>query len=371
MTALRRLAALAGVALGCADDTVAVTADAFPNAYYTTLCASIFRCPQGPWTRHNVGYLEDPTTCVDRVSRYAWPDLDDLLRHVRAGSVRFDAAAARACLDRVAATCVQDDDEMVRVCRPAFVGTLPEGGACWRTEQCAFGLWCDHGAKQPRRCPGVCAPGILPAGLGVPPSRCASSPQCVGWQRGTAQCGPGACAGIQLGPPGLEGQSCEERIVNGVYLRTQCAAGLACHYNVCRRALPAGAACQTTENPCAAGLWCGQAPGAMGSTCTPVARFVASTPGVACDPSGTPVACNPLARLTCNIRSVCEPLGDGTAGARCDPSGFLTTCNDGLRCDIPTSTCVVLAPTGGSCQRDLECRSGACVGGVCLDRRCE
>ena len=56
----------------------------------------------------------------------------------------------------------------------------------------------------------------------------------------------------------------------------------------------------------------------------------------------------------------CKPLP--AIGQKC-PGG---ACASGARCDPSTAACVRLVGSGGACQIDAECASGACNGGTCV-----
>jgi hypothetical protein len=369
-------ATLLVAALGCSDTTTgggggggALTIDGFASAYYGALCASLFQCPAAGDNGSTAALFENPTLCAERAARFAYPSVNDLVGFVRAGSIRFDGAAARTCLDQVTAACVTTDTDLQRVCRRAFTGTVAVGGGCWRSEQCAPGNFCDHTATTARACPGACRAQV---GVGA---MCNTDRQCLGWSDGTAACTSGRCATLRTGTPAAEGQRCGD-IENAdmTVTRTACAANLGCRSGMCRRIVAAGAPCVAAMDVCAAGTFCAQRPGTTGTTCTPGADLIRSTPGGTCNPTpGRPVICNPTARLTCNAMMTCESLGNGAMGSRCTPGGDLnaTTCNEGLRCDPTSSTCVARFATGAMCQRDADCLSGECEDSRCLEHVCE
>jgi len=366
--------ALLCAALGCSDTTTgggggALTIDTFAPAYYGSLCASLFRCPTGGDNGLTAVLFENPATCAERAARFAYPSLNDLAGFVRAGSIRFDGAAARTCLDQVTASCIGTDSGLQRLCRRAFTGTVAVGGGCWRSEQCVAGTYCDHGTTSPRACPGACRAQV---GVGA---ACTTDRQCTGYADGTADCTGGRCATARDGTPAAEGQRCGD-IVNAdmTVARTNCATGLACRGEMCRRVLTAGSPCVMSTDVCAVGSLCVQRPGTTGTTCTPGTDIVRSSPGGTCNPMlGRPVLCNPTARLTCNAMMTCESLGSGAVGSRCLPGGDLAaaTCNEGLRCDATSSTCVARNANGAMCQRSEDCLSGECEGSRCLEHVCE
>jgi len=366
-------------ALGCSDTTTgggggggggALTVDTFPAAYYAALCGSLFRCPSGGDNSSVAALFENPATCAERAPRLAYAGVDDLVGLVRAGSVRFDGAAARTCLDQVAASCIGVDSEVLRVCRRAFAGTVAVGGGCWRSEQCADGGWCDHTATTARACPGTCRAQV---GVGA---MCATDRQCTGWGEGTAACVSGRCATVRAGTPAPEGQRCGD-IENAdmTVTRTACATDLSCRNGMCRRVLAAGTPCNASMDVCAIGTVCVQRAGTTAPSCTLASEVVRSATGGTCNPmQGRVPLCNPTARLTCNAATMtCESLGDGAMGSRCIPGGDLnaSTCNPGLRCDMATSTCVPRLAVGAACQRDADCLSGECESDRCLEHVCQ
>jgi hypothetical protein len=364
---------LFAVLWGCSDTfggggAAALTVDTFPAAYYRAICTSLFRCAGTGDTALIAAILESPAVCAQRLPRFTGDELNDLLGFVRAGSVRFDAAAAQACLDRVSARCITEEHDLQESCSGAFTGTVPVGGTCWRSAQCANGGWCDHGSSTMPTCPGTCR---APVALGA---MCNANRQCLGSNEGTAACVGGRCTAVRQGAPASEGQRCGN--IEGADMsvtRTRCAENLACRSGMCRRIVAAGAPCNPSMDVCAAGTVCVERPGGT-PACTSFSDFVRNMPGQSCNPmQGRFPLCNPTARLVCNeTTQVCESLGDGSRGARCLPGDGpnAATCNEGLRCDPMTRTCVDRVGPGGMCQRDTDCLSGECQNGRCLEHFC-
>ncbi|MFO0653286.1 MAG: hypothetical protein U0326_44105 [Polyangiales bacterium] len=363
------LAMCVGAASACSDTTTggggnSLTIDTFPAAYYRALCDSLFRCPTVGDNGAAVALLENASTCAARVPALGVAGMSDMASLVRGGTIRFDGAAASECLTRVGTSCARNDAELATLCRRAFTGTVAVGGACWRSEECASG-WCDHGTGT-RMCPGACR---APLGTGA---ACTSDRQCMGWETGAAGCVSGMCAAVSMGAAAGEGQRCG--VIPGTPAsRVDCATGLACVNDMCRRVIAAGAPC-TTSDACAAGTVCAPTVGTTTRTCAAPSALVRSATGGMCSADGrTAPLCNPLAHLECNAMNTCATLGDGAMGSRCIPGNDLlaATCNEGLRCDQTSRTCVPRAATGAACTRNSDCLSNECEGDRCLAHVCQ
>lgn len=360
-----------GALAACSDTTTggggnnSLTIDTFAPAYYRALCDSLFRCPTVGDNGAAVALLESASTCATRVPALGVGGMSDMMGLVRAGSIRFDGAAAAECLARVGQSCSQSDSELASLCRRAFTGTVAAGGPCWRNEECASGGYCDHGTDT-RACPGTCR---APLAVGA---ACTLDRQCAGWLAGTATCVSGMCGPVADVAGGVEGQRCG--VIPGTPAnRVSCMTGLACISGMCRRPVAAGAPC-TSDDACVAGTACARTPGTTTRTCVSPSVIVRSTAGGMCSANGaTAPLCNPLAHLECNAMSTCVSLGDGSMGSRCIPGNDLlaATCNEGLRCDQTSSTCVPRAATGQACMRDSDCLSNECEGDRCLAHVCD
>jgi hypothetical protein len=91
------------------------------------------------------GYMPDKDVCLNLSS--ADQELLQLLADVVFGTVTYDDAAARTCVNAIKA---QSCDALPSVekatndaCRAIFTGMVPEGGACVVNEECAGESFCD------------------------------------------------------------------------------------------------------------------------------------------------------------------------------------------------------------------------------------
>lgn len=348
---------------GGGTNTTTLTPQNFQSAYLQTVCSALYRCPLVNDNALAAALLGNPTACVERAGRLGLGNLSDLLTAVNEGTVRFDSAAASACLSRISATCAFESD-IANICRDVFVGTVAAGGMCWRAEQCARGTFCDHGDGPMRLCPGACA---AQRAAGGP---CGVDRQCLGYESGAVACVNGMCAAVQTGPTASAGQPCG--LLDGPPAsRVACAAGLVCRGQRCLTPVAAGAPCASGD-VCAPGNVCVAAVGSTQRTCTSPAPLVTNTAGGSCSTgSRMPPICNPLTRLTC-MGGTCVSLGNGEIGSSCITGGDFNsaTCNPGFRCDSTTRTCQPRRPAGEMCEDDSDCLSDQCIGMRCLARVC-
>jgi hypothetical protein len=237
-----------------------------------------------------------------------------------AGKAHYDPAAARACLDAVAAVNCgairEGPPALGGACQNVFTGTVANGGACIHDLECVAGSFCaDTGT-----CSGTCT-------LGGPncnfDSQCASGELCD--FGGSTTASAGRC--MAAAPPGAAGEAC------GTNFR--CQADVYCTFGgTCQAAGQEGQPCDLVANPftvCAGGLMCVpddtrttgtcMKPAAEGETC----QLEAQCGGI-------------ITSLTCDeIQHRCvdwKPGGPCTHGcppdAACDNSASPPTCNAAL-----------------------------------------
>jgi len=180
----------AALALACAastlvsacsgDDTTPpagggpIPIESIRKEYETALCASLVRC----------GYMPDNATCVDLNA--ASQDQLQLLADVVYGTVTYDAAAARTCVNAISGlTCEGLSKGLQSVqssCDSVFKGSVPEGGGCVVDDECLGDSRCDKemcmggGAC----CIGKCVPGteLVPLGGDCSMAACISDAYC-------------------------------------------------------------------------------------------------------------------------------------------------------------------------------------------------
>jgi hypothetical protein len=267
------------------------------------------------------GEFPDQTTCRTALH----PDIGQEQADVAAGTVKYDAAQAAACLDAINSalgSCEnsgQTSNQALAACDAVFTGTVAAGGTCFRGYECASGH-CDLTAcASAGCCPGTCAAG---GPTGVP----------LG----------GTCTGLAT-----------------------CAAGTFCDgiTMLCMPLLPAGSPC-TDDLSCAAGLVC------LVSGTAPTAPQVCAAPPAEGAPCSIQDGYCALTTDFCDpATSTCKPRL--AVGSDCD-----TTITDGCVNDaacmnvqvgvtgVLTSKCVALGRVGDpclmmfGCLRGLECGTG-------------
>jgi hypothetical protein len=244
---------------------------------------------------------------------------------IAAGTVVYDARAARRCIDLLAGTTscklteVADlNGRLAETCGAVFSGTLAPGSECFFDEECA-----DHG-----RCdrPGCTSPG---------------------------GCCAGACVAAPVPIPA--GDACSSGSTDVCAAGTECQSDQLTDTETCRTPLARGAACALTDS-CADRYYCvtPTPAGGTGSCTAPPGR------GQPCGTQTTAPYCDDV-RDTCELATQhCTPLTP--VGGACDASagppcvGYATCIG---------STCVALGRVGDSCDvqtgaapyclGDLEC----------------
>lgn len=385
-------ACLTAGAFGCSSPTIGpgsgtgpIPMESFTSAFVASACDLIFTCPVSDDEATLRLLFGDAQQCRTLAANLAGRQFDDLFAQVRAGSVRYDSAAARSCLDRLVSSC-QINGSLATLCPEVFVGSIAASQPCWRSEECAGDAYCDHGSVT-QTCPGSCRARVA-AGQACPD---AGSRGCSrAGMSGQAQCvfAPGAtsgvCGEIRQGAPASEGQTCGTiSTASGVETRVGCAQGLSCRTTTgtspeltrtCQRVAAVGATCDRSA-PCVAGAVCVPATmGAATGVCTSIT--VRNNAGETCvaeigsAATGLLAVCNPYRRLGC-VMGVCQIVGDGTVGASCS-SGDLSeaSCNAGLYCDSMTHQCAALRGTDAACESSSQCTSSTCISGRCAARTC-
>lgn len=335
-------------------------------AYIRAACSSLATCPGTPETAQLQALVGGTLTCVARIAPLLTDRVNDLVRSIRAGRIRYNGVLAQACLGRISYTC-NTDLNLERLCPDAFAGTLAEGMGCWRTQECVSTAWCDHGTNY--SCPGTCRPRLQPGGA------CTTSSMCTARAPLKALCVEGRCVSLGVGTPVGENQACgpTQGASETEWLQVNCQTGLACFTSLmprplCRRLLTEGTPCEAGDT-CVRGTACVESAGTTTRSCRSL--NVASREGDRCDATGA-VLCNPLLALACNnATSACARIGDGEMGSACIPGDLSVSCVAGQYCDSVTRRCVARLGVGQTCVRDTECLSAECLDGRCMERICD
>lgn len=230
-------------------------------------------------------------------------------RSLDAGTTSFDAAAAKRCVDELAASeC--GATLSAPACDEVFVGQVPIGGACTESDECAGSAYCEDTLM----CPGTCA-ASLDAG-----ADCASGGEC---ETGLVCTAAGVCGAVKA-----TGETCN----SGVECQTRY-----CHYTA-------------SEGRCA------EAPRqfvkALGEPCESALECAV---GLYCPES------------TAGARSCVAAVG---AGEPCQLLSVGSTCVREAYCAIESTdtegVCVERIPLGGACTLSEACVTGICDGGACV-----
>lgn len=365
-TSLLVLAASLGCSPAPEGSSSTITLDTLPTETATAFCHVLFSCPVNGDAAGFRLLFGDEATCRANYIRSIGASFTDLVSLARAGSVRFDPAAARRCFDGIVSACSLRNSGPA--CDTTFVGTVAIGGACRRQEQCAGDAYCDTGSGP--TCPGTCRARVA---LGA---ACTSSTQCtrVGVQ-GNAVCSFDAmnsrCVDQRETFTAAVGQPCDSRSRSGnVETSANCQSGLVCDHSApagmptpevgtCRAPIAVGAACSPTGTNCAGPAQCRPtAPDLTTGTCQAIT--VQNAAGQPCDTSRL---CNPLRYLVCRD-GTCQSSGTGAVGTPCAGDIGALICNAGLYCDTSGTarTCQPKLAVGMPCSSSEACVSGACSG---------
>lgn len=337
---------------GCPDSTSgagSVPIAALPHEVAQTYCRVIFDCGV---TENDLAATRLVAGSVDACTRFLEPgfqrELTENLRWVDAGRVRYDGAAARQCLLQLERTCAALDDGGPP-CNAVFLGTVPIGGGCDDSDECAGDAYCNHDMAS-GDC-GVCA---ARAAIGAP-CDLALCTRSVASQCDYSGSTP-TCVEVRSAPPAGAGAVCGRATSGGVVTATACAAGLYCQEP------PEGdagtcAPLPAADGPCTQdGVLCEGDQLCVDGRCRAIT--IQRTEGAPCGEAMLAL-CDPLSRLSCES-GTCARLGDGTAGSPCSGNGAFEglPCNAGLVCS--SDLCVAPQPEGGPCETDRECASGRC-----------
>jgi hypothetical protein len=222
-------AATALLLMGCDDgesEATGVLIDEFAGAYHEATCQHIVTC----------NFAADMATCRSVIAQD--PGVAQAVASARSGSLSYDAAAARTCIDTLTNhPCTGDTlvPKAVReACDKVFGKRRGEGEPCYHAAECqGLGAVCE-GACDDRCCQGVCK---LDQGFSKLGEACDMKP-----------CTDGTyCA------PGPSGATCVEKVGPGEACDDSpyaCVEGYACDpgTNTCFKQADAGAQCNPELN---------------------------------------------------------------------------------------------------------------------------
>ncbi|MGV3622158.1 MAG: DUF7107 domain-containing protein [Archangium sp.] len=316
---------------------------AFLRALTDAACATLERC--------GLAVPQERSRC-EAVLALALPP--------RPAGARFDPVAAERCLNVTGLNCDASPLELNHNCALVFVPTVPTGGACKQSTDCAAPTLVCEGTD----CNATCKPfGALGAPcLGDDVQRfCAPDLRCD--------------ETLHCAARGELGEFCRDR--------EECAPGLQCEGGACVAGVavgqpcpPLGACvsdgyCDMSESPncqqvhalgtsCTNSTQCGEAAFCQSGACAPRLANAASC--------ATDRQCSPA--LRCIVGVCAAPaLEDGAA---CNDDG--TGCAQPLVCDVVDHRCRIIRSVGdgAACTgHTLRCdSSGAtrCIGGTCVTR---
>jgi len=349
------IGALLAASAGCGSTsedgltTDNVSLDEAPPLYAKAYCDLLRRC----WG-DLLPIILPGEDCEQLVETRVSDEFARVEQAIAAGKVRYDGTKVRACLDKLKTAGCTNPAEPPE-CIAASDGTVPEGGECSMSVECAGGAtYCQTDGT----CPGRCVPLETAGGTCRRDADCAPTLKC---SETTQRCFVPAAVGeaCEAGAP-----ACQEGIFcigsdNDAGRQGQCrtltdgfsvGAGEACLQTApfcepslrcvvesfnqatgtgvtrCAQPVASGAPCQLAyPDVCPGDQYCAVASGALTGRCT-------AKPG-----NG-----QPCARRTTTEEPVCAP------GTRCD-----------------AGTCRQLQRLGGSCQSNNVCYSGNCINNGC------
>lgn len=211
------------------------------------------------------GLMPDKETCL-RLDD-ADPGLAQRVASVVFGRLRYDPAAARACVEATRShgctTLLSEQRALEAACDGIFSGGLAEGDPCLVDDECSGKSSCDRSLCDAQCCLGACAPEPAPAPVGGDCSRgpCVDEAYCES-EGGEGGGGGSAPTAASCQPRNENGQACEasdackdgQRCAEGkCYILSR--EGEACNPNL-------DVACLSFNNWCdPAAMKCGKLPG--------------------------------------------------------------------------------------------------------------
>lgn len=315
------------------------------------ICDFFERCGHGP----EEGEGLDPDYCRPELTKILEDgNFAEARMQIESGRVRFDSVRARECLDGLGDTCDQRDLEDCY--ELPFEGTVPSGGDCDDSDQCAGEAACLPEAS----CPGTCTELV---GAGQPCDSdlmlCAGGLSCSGARICEEPEEP------EVAPPLGPGDPCfDEGCVAGSY----CVDGT-CQSYASLFAADEGATCDPGKGStyCRAGLscavfavepaqmWTCVGPSSLGGAC----RFGLPDP---CPPDDY---CSDTSPQTGDFEGTCAPLPRD--GQPCALGGQELLCASGHICIEAgkSGTCRARQRIGDPCTVEDECYSLFCDAGRC------
>ena len=232
---------LVGVVAGCSNDPIAIRD--LPNDFVNATCNRDVACQNTP----------DSTTCHTTAGTANDSESLTIFADVDAGVIKYDAAAAQACLDLSKATCsfagLHTAPEP-NPCDQILTGTVGTGGACVIDQECAGHASCTQTDSACDRsttcCPGTCGmtqPATTVVALGGmcddQALRCATTAYC---KMGSGS-GQGTCTALITGA----GTACDSfyACANPLYCNIDISGGGA--PATCKAPAASNATCVTTE----------------------------------------------------------------------------------------------------------------------------
>ena len=291
------LAASVGAAGGCGGGSIPI--DELADEAESALCDRYVACGDAP----------DKKTCTDATFVERRQSLVSAVAAVKRGTIVYDGAAARECLDALRSSCdiLTLFDES---CGRTVVGTIAAGGACAISEECVGGGYCER----PSGCSDACCIGTCTAAV-------------VRARVGESCAGGGGCAYGAFCQDG----TCVAQLATGA----ACSDSGACQLSdVCKRDATGGA------GTCVAGA-------GEGETCETAGFIRCRSEGNYCDP--TSLRCTRVGQVgdACSVE-----LNNCAAYA---------TCKDGVCVAFPTAGQPCDGTLLTNCYLDLVCDAGVCA----------
>ncbi len=312
--------------------------------------------------------LSDGSTSPDRCVSYLENVIADqsvapLKTAMAAGKTTYDGASERACLDALSqvACDYSNAQSLLAPCAKSWNGTVPIGGSCNSSYECAGGASTTVCSSSTATCPGVCTAQADVGGSCSTSQDCLSNLEC---DMTNNVCEPLAKVGDACGSSSATGSSCgglaqcvQVSTITGEF---QCADVLSDSF------LTENAICGTNGTiPCAPGL-----------TCTLVTSESTATNLV--------YRCQKLAALSAPCQyALGNPCPDGqfcpiayadalTGSAQCTPQlgvnqpctgNYTGECSGFAQCR--SGICVTPPRIGESCSQASDCYSNNCQNGLC------
>jgi hypothetical protein len=346
-----------GAASGCSNSPAGVPIEELSHELAQAYCDQLVSCGSAHRFNGSPSYWTESPSFAEvcpNVFAPGFGSVDHLEAAIEAGTLAYDAQAARQCITDHTTGCVSEGGlGLFPSCREALRGLVPLGGSCTLSEECEPGSRCTAELLMNACTAGEC---VARSPLGA---LCSESDECVHPEgAGITLCTTNGgtdrvCQVAALTLGAVEDEPCGDLGDSGLERDyAVCAADFFCDdpdydgAGTCQPPLATGAVC-TLGQACEQGSLC--LPAVMQRVCTRVT--IATATGEACDDVVT--VCDETARLVC-VAGQCAAMDPGLCAGSMH-------CENDQYCEISSGTCETRKPNGAECGSWIECINDGCA----------